>query len=57
MPEGEYGIVAWMPGAAPVTTKVRVKAGANVKAALALSEPEAGTPHLNKEGMPYGRYK
>jgi plastocyanin len=55
VPSGMRRIVAWSPGAKPVTQKVDVTpSGAQANFTL-VYEPEAA--HVNKLGQPYGSYK
>jgi plastocyanin len=55
VPSGTRRIVAWSPGAKPVTQKVDVTpSGAQANFTLVY---EATAAHLNKLGQPYGSYK
>ena len=55
VPTGVRKLVAWSPGSKPAQEKVEV--GASGGQANFVLDEEAGTPHLNKTGQPYGSYK
>src|SRR5207245_711239 len=56
VPAGRHKIVAWTPFAMPSTQDVDVADGETANAELSLVKGKR-TPHLNKEGLPYGSYK
>lgn len=57
IPPGQYEIVGWMPNAEAPAAKVVVKSGAATALEIKMPKADGGAAHLNKEGMPYGRYK
>ena len=56
VPEGRRRIVAWGPGAEPVSVWVEVSASSPAEVKLALVPRKKGA-HTNKEGQPYGSYQ
>jgi len=57
VPAGKYEVAAWMPFSAVTTRPVEVKAGAVAAITLEVAAPNRKQEHLNKDNMPYGRYK
>jgi plastocyanin len=56
VPEGRRKIVAWGPGAEPVSVWVQVDAGSPAEVKLSLLPRKKGA-HTNKDGQPYGTYQ
>jgi plastocyanin len=56
VPEGRRKVVAWGPGAEPVSVWVEVSAKAPAEVKLSLVPRKKGA-HTNKEGQPYGSYQ
>jgi plastocyanin len=56
VPEGRRKIVAWGPGAEPVSVWVEVSQDAPAEVKLSLLPRQKGA-HSNKEGQPYGSYQ
>lgn len=56
VPAGRRKIVAWGPGAEPVSRIVEVSPDGTVRVDLAM-KPRAKKAHMNKHGQPYGSYQ
>src|SRR5207302_1475132 len=56
VPAGRHKIVAWTPFAVPTTMDADVSDGDTATVELSLTKGKR-SPHLNKEGLPYGSYK
>jgi plastocyanin len=56
VPGGTHKLVAWTPGAKPVSAAVTVPDNGEVNAELTLNV-DADRAHLNKFGQPYGSYE
>jgi plastocyanin len=56
VPAGKHKIVAWAPNAKPVTTEVEITEEEVTTLELEVKRGR-DSPHLNKDGMPYGSYK
>jgi len=57
VPPGNWEVVAWQPSSPQASKPVAVKGGAAATVNLELAAPTPQGTHLNKEGLPYGRYK
>jgi plastocyanin len=56
VPSGKHKVIAWAPNAKPVTMDVDVVEDEVTTLELEVKKGRE-TPHLNKDGMPYGSYK
>jgi plastocyanin len=56
VPAGRHKVVAWAPNAKPVTMEVNVTEDEVTTLEMEVKKGR-GSPHLNKDGMPYGSYK
>lgn len=56
VPAGKHKLVAWAPNTKPVTMDVEVQEDEVTTVEMEVKKGRA-TPHLNKDGMPYGSYK
>jgi plastocyanin len=56
VPAGKHKVIAWAPNAKPVTMDVDVVEDEVTTLEMELKKGRE-TPHLNKDGMPYGSYK
>ena len=57
VPPDKFEVVAWMPASAAAPKTVEVKTGAAAQVVFELAAPKPQHDHLNKDNMPYGRYK
>ena len=56
VPAGKHRIIAWAPNAKPVISEVEVVDSEAATVELEVTR-RGSTPHMNKDGMPYGSYK
>lgn len=56
VPSGKHKVVAWAPNAKPVSMEVDIVADEVTTLELELKRGRE-SPHLNKDGLPYGSYK
>jgi plastocyanin len=56
VPAGRHKVVAWAPNAKPVTMEVNITEDEVTTLEMEVKKGRS-SPHLNKDGMPYGSYK
>jgi plastocyanin len=56
VPAGKHRLVAWAPNAKPVVSEIEVGESDTATVELAVTR-RGGTPHTNKDGLPYGSYR
>ncbi len=57
LPPGKYKVAGWIPGHRAVEKSVELQPGQRLKLDFTLPAPKLPKRHLNKDRLPYGRYK